>query len=303
MSRIDGRAKKYNGGAIDYAMLFDWETGSCIGTSKPDAAGNWRYYYFSNLNCGITYVADGCEPITHGAYQFAHVERAPFVDFIGSVTPAGRESTSAAIPLVIPSNVVAGDMLVVGIMRRGAVSVGDDNSGAWVVGADVFGSPTTFEQGTSIYYRVAKSGDAGKTISVQSAYSGRLTAYLSIYRGKYKQLKVVNAVASPVRYDDTYSASTKNLAPIEHDGGFIVRAVSYVYATPPPDNYAEIIGMSNIGPIKATQVTKELRLQVGYKYSSSADILKSKLKTLPDTDNRGSVGDIVADVAIILDEV
>lgn len=70
MSKIIGRAKRYDGTSIDYVLLFDWFTGECLGKAVPDAAGNWSYEYYSSLNCGITYVADGCEPITHGAYQF-----------------------------------------------------------------------------------------------------------------------------------------------------------------------------------------------------------------------------------------
>lgn len=70
MSVIEGKAKRYDGTAIDYVLLFDWASGGYVGKSVPDAAGNWRYEYVNDLNVGITYVADGCEPITHGAYQF-----------------------------------------------------------------------------------------------------------------------------------------------------------------------------------------------------------------------------------------
>lgn len=70
MSRITGKAKKFDGAPVDYVLLFDWLTGDCIGKSIPDSAGNWRYLYNKDLNVGITYVANGCEPITHGAYSF-----------------------------------------------------------------------------------------------------------------------------------------------------------------------------------------------------------------------------------------
>lgn len=70
MSKIEGKAKKYDGGPVDYVLLFDWATGDHIGTSTPDTAGNWSFNPITDINCGITYVADGCEPITHGAYQF-----------------------------------------------------------------------------------------------------------------------------------------------------------------------------------------------------------------------------------------
>lgn len=73
MSKIKGKAKKFDGTAVDYVLLFDWVTGNCIGKSVPDVAGNWVYNHTSDLNVGITYVADGCEPITHGAYNFIAV--------------------------------------------------------------------------------------------------------------------------------------------------------------------------------------------------------------------------------------
>lgn len=75
MSVIEGKAKKYDGTAIDYLLFFDWFTGECLGKSVPDAAGGWQYEYFSDLNIGITYVADGCEPITHGPYVFAYKQQ------------------------------------------------------------------------------------------------------------------------------------------------------------------------------------------------------------------------------------
>ncbi len=70
MSKIEGRAKKYDGTAIDYVSLFRWADGKCIAQVTPDATGAWEYEYFTDLNVGITYVADGCEPITHGPYDF-----------------------------------------------------------------------------------------------------------------------------------------------------------------------------------------------------------------------------------------
>lgn len=70
MSKITGRAKKHDGTPVDYVMLFNWNDGSFVGTTNPDNAGNWTYNHQSDLNCGITYVSDGCEPITHGSYQF-----------------------------------------------------------------------------------------------------------------------------------------------------------------------------------------------------------------------------------------
>ncbi|MBA2057322.1 LamG domain-containing protein [Psychrobacter cryohalolentis] len=70
MAQISGKAKRFNGEPVDYVLLFDWASGNCIGKAIPNALGEWEYNHTSNLNCGITYVADGCEPITHGVYSY-----------------------------------------------------------------------------------------------------------------------------------------------------------------------------------------------------------------------------------------
>lgn len=71
-NEITGRAKKFDGTPIDYVSIFNWHDGKCIAQVKPDHIGNWRYIYTKNLKIGVTYVADGCEPITHGAYEFTY---------------------------------------------------------------------------------------------------------------------------------------------------------------------------------------------------------------------------------------
>lgn len=70
MATINGRAKRFNGAAIDYVLLFAWKNGKCLGKAIPNAAGSWSFNYTENMIVGITYVADGCEPITHGPYEF-----------------------------------------------------------------------------------------------------------------------------------------------------------------------------------------------------------------------------------------
>lgn len=75
MSKIESKAKKYDGTEIDYVSIFNWSDGKCIAQVTPDAAGSWEYEYFADLNIGITYVADGCEPITHGPYVFTYKQQ------------------------------------------------------------------------------------------------------------------------------------------------------------------------------------------------------------------------------------
>lgn len=70
MAVISGNAKKNDGTAIDYVSIFNWADGKCIAQVVPDAAGNWSHEYAKTIKVGITYVADACKPITHGAYEF-----------------------------------------------------------------------------------------------------------------------------------------------------------------------------------------------------------------------------------------
>lgn len=89
-NQIMGRAKKYNGTAIDYVSIFNWIDGKCIAQVVPNESGEWVYSYSHDLKVGLTYVANGCEPITHGAYDFAYVGSIPtdyilYYDFNGDV--------------------------------------------------------------------------------------------------------------------------------------------------------------------------------------------------------------------------
>lgn len=217
--------------------------------------------------------------------------RAPFADFIGAVNSMDRGSGTAPMTAVIPASVQDGDMLVLGIMRRGTVTVSDNNSGVWELGADSFGSPSTFEQGTSIYHRAAKAGDAGKTITVSAPYNGRLIVYLSVYRGKFAPLRVVKTVSNPALYDSKNTGVFK-LKPITHSSGFIVRAVS---------NVTSAEGVMNISDMTATGPTfgEPKRLQVSYRHLSTPGILDGL------TYDAGVAGSppLTPDVAIVLDEI
>ena len=70
MATINGRAKRYDGLPIDYVLLFRWKDGKRIAKRALDSAGNWSFEYDHNMIVGVTYVSDGCEPISHGPYEF-----------------------------------------------------------------------------------------------------------------------------------------------------------------------------------------------------------------------------------------
>lgn len=70
MAKIQGVAKKFDGTKIDYVQVFNWSNGKCITVAATDVTGNWSANLYGLINVGLTYVANGCEPITHGAYSF-----------------------------------------------------------------------------------------------------------------------------------------------------------------------------------------------------------------------------------------
>ena len=80
-NKIIGRAKKFDGTAIDYVSIFNWDDGKCIAQVEPDLSGMWEYQYSKDLRVGVTYVANGCQPVTHGAYQFTYQPSVP-TDYI-----------------------------------------------------------------------------------------------------------------------------------------------------------------------------------------------------------------------------
>lgn len=257
---------------------------------------NYPMRDYGNFSFDVN-VTDGNQVTTPKQIAFLDAERAPFVDFIAAVNSMDRGNTTTPITAVVPSSVMTGDILVIGLMRRGEVLVSDNNSGTWTLGADSFDA-AIYNQGASIYYRTAKADDAGKTITVSGPYSGRLIVYLSVYRGKFAPLKVVNTVSNPVRYDDTYSQKIKNLAPIEHDSGFMVRAVSNAFSGAINSSYADIIGMTNTGDV-GPNAANQLRLQVSYKHLETGGILSGVTYNT----NYSDGNDVIPDVAIILDEV
>lgn len=70
MSKITGKAKRFDGTNVDYVLIFDWATGKQLDVVIPNTSGAWSYSYYRDIKVGFLYIADGCEPIAHGAYEF-----------------------------------------------------------------------------------------------------------------------------------------------------------------------------------------------------------------------------------------
>ena len=69
MARIYGRAKRYDGTPAAYVLIFTWRNGGFLAKVVPDQSGQWHFDYDTNLMVGITAVANGGEPVTHGPYE------------------------------------------------------------------------------------------------------------------------------------------------------------------------------------------------------------------------------------------
>lgn len=67
---VTGNATTSAGNAVDYVRFFRWPSGTLAGVAVPDQNGGWEKEIYESGNYGITYIADGCQPVTHGPYYF-----------------------------------------------------------------------------------------------------------------------------------------------------------------------------------------------------------------------------------------
>lgn len=65
---ITGNATTQAGAAADLVRIFRWPDNSLETTSVPDAAGDWAAEVSASGDYGVTYIANGCQPITNGPY-------------------------------------------------------------------------------------------------------------------------------------------------------------------------------------------------------------------------------------------
>lgn len=68
--RLQGNVTTTAGVAADRVLWHDWVTGELASAGEPDAAGDWAI----DVPVGqysVTYLADGCQPVTHGPYTVA----------------------------------------------------------------------------------------------------------------------------------------------------------------------------------------------------------------------------------------
>lgn len=62
-----GTATVHSGGPVDRVLVFDWQGGELAGMTEPNETGGWSLAVLPGVY-GVTYLAEGCAPVTHGPY-------------------------------------------------------------------------------------------------------------------------------------------------------------------------------------------------------------------------------------------
>lgn len=66
--QITGNATTASGAPADHVRVFTWPDQELVSTATPDPNGDWSATVEVTSDYGITYIAEGCQPITHGPY-------------------------------------------------------------------------------------------------------------------------------------------------------------------------------------------------------------------------------------------
>jgi len=65
---ISGNATTAEGLPVDFVRIFSWPTSELVGVALPNENGDWTHEVPLTKDYGLTYIAAGCQPITHGPY-------------------------------------------------------------------------------------------------------------------------------------------------------------------------------------------------------------------------------------------
>lgn len=66
--QITGNATTAIGDPADFVRVFSWPNMELTSTAVPDTNGDWSAEVTVSGDYGVTYIALGCQPITHGPY-------------------------------------------------------------------------------------------------------------------------------------------------------------------------------------------------------------------------------------------
>jgi hypothetical protein len=86
--QITGNATVASGGPIDAVRVFEWPTGALAAIATPDEGGDWTATIETTGDYGVTYIAEGHQPITHGPY-YIEAGGAALPEVIGEAAGGG----------------------------------------------------------------------------------------------------------------------------------------------------------------------------------------------------------------------
>ena len=88
--QITGNATTASGDPADFVRVFSWPDMELTSTAVPDINGDWSAEVTVSGDYGVTYIALGCQPITHGPY-YLEVEggTGPLPTVIGEAAAGG----------------------------------------------------------------------------------------------------------------------------------------------------------------------------------------------------------------------
>ena len=87
--QISGNATTADGAAADFVRAFLWPNLDLAGTAVPAQNGDWTIELTAEVDYGITYIAAGCQPITHGPYYVEGAGPGPLPTVIGEAFGGG----------------------------------------------------------------------------------------------------------------------------------------------------------------------------------------------------------------------
>lgn len=221
-----------------------------------------------------------------------NVKRTSFVTVVGTVVSVATSNTSSKA-ITLPSSVLPGDLIIIAVTHRhNSLTVVDNSGQVW---ERVSCWSPYFAQGSTILYRKAVEGDASLEVTMKLTTSAFLLVHCLVLRGKFLPLEVRRSISHSVRYDETYSTSVKNLTPVVHDSGFMVRSVSNIYALSDAAKAKMILsGMTMVGAKAGTPY----RMQTGYTHLAEPGVFNGTYQT-----DAGNTEDSIPDVVLIIDEV
>lgn len=162
------------------------------------------------------------------------------IELLGSFQSRIDSIAEGTVTMTVPPAAQAGDMLVMVIMRRAALTL---PAGWTLVGAQQVADAPATEQWTEIYTKFAGPDDAGGTFDVASAPGARINATLLVLRAiDGAQLQVHGSATALLPYHPVMGTPPPSLVAAA-DGSVAVLAASCIHQTASnTSTYFEVVG-------------------------------------------------------------